>query len=69
MKYQFLVQVTEDGEISFSHKYTSAVEAVRAYDLFKDYGTCKYWREIVLVEPNGRGHSKMFDAPQLLSIR
>lgn len=69
MKYEFLVQVTEDGSISFSHKYTSAVEAVRAYDSFVDYGTCKYWREIVLVEPNGKGHSKVFDAPDLLAIR
>jgi hypothetical protein len=65
MKYEFLVQVTEDGSISFSQKYTSAVDAVRAYDSFRDYGTCKYWREIVLVEPNGKGHGKMFEAPEL----
>jgi hypothetical protein len=65
MMYEFFVQVTEDGSVSFSRKYTSAIEAVRVYDSFKDYGTCKYWREIVLVEPNGRGHSKMYEAPEL----
>lgn len=67
MKYEFLVQVIEDGEISFSQTYTSAIEAVRAYDLFRDYGTCKHWREIVLVEPNGKGPGKMFEAPELRS--
>ena len=65
MKYEFLVQVTEDGDVTYSHKYTSAVEGVRVYDSFRDYGTCKYWREIVLVEPTGKGHSKMFEAPEL----
>ena len=65
MKYEFLVQVTEDGAITYSHKFTSAVEAVKTYNSFRDYGTCKYWREIVLVEPNGAGHSKMFEAPEL----
>ena len=34
MKYEFLVQVTEDGDVTYSHKYTSAVEAVRVYDSF-----------------------------------
>jgi hypothetical protein len=67
--YTFMVQVVEDGEVSFSQKYDSALEAVRAYDRFVDYGTCKYWREIVLVEANGRAHSKSFDAPRLVTIR
>ena len=67
MKYEFLVEVTEDGSISFSQRYTSAVDAVRAYDSFRDYGTCKHWREIVLVEPNGKSHGKMFEAPELRS--
>lgn len=66
--YRFLVQICEDGEITFSKKYDSAVDAVRAYDLCRDYGTCRYRREIVLVEPNGKAHSKVFDAPHLVAI-
>lgn len=62
--YTFMVQVIEDGACTFSRKYASAVEAVNAYNSFKDHGMCRYGREIVLSEPNGKAHSKTFDYPK-----
>jgi hypothetical protein len=67
--YVFMVQVFEDGDCTFSHKYTSAVDAVNAYNKFIDHGTCRYQREVVLVEPSGKAHAKVFEYPQSLAIR
>lgn len=61
--YVFMVQVVEDGSCVFSRRYATAVEAVNVYNSFKDYGMCRYQREIVLVEPNGEVHSKVFEYP------
>lgn len=61
--YVFMVQVIEDGSCTFSRRYATAVEAVNAYHSFKDHGMCRYQREIVLVEPNGEIHSKVFEYP------
>ena len=69
MDYIFMVQVVEDGSVTFSRKYRSALEAVHDYDRFRDYGTARYSREIVLVEPSGMAHSKVFDVPRLVAIR
>jgi hypothetical protein len=59
----YIIQVVEDGSVTFSQRYISALEAVHAYDRFVDYGVAKYSREIVLVEPSGLAHSKAFDGP------
>ena len=61
--YVFMVQVIEDGSCTFSRRYGTAVEAVNAYNSFKDHGMCRYQREIVLIEPSGEIHSKVFEYP------
>lgn len=61
--YEFMLQVVEDGSVSFTRRYNSAVEAVSAYNRFVDHGMCRMWREIVLLEPNGKAHSKVFNHP------
>lgn len=63
VNYEFFVQAIEDGAVTFSRKYGSAIEAVRAYESFKDFGLAKYEREIVLVEADGQVHSKIFTGP------
>jgi hypothetical protein len=62
-EYSFKIQVIEDGSVTFSRNYNNAVDAVTAYSKFVDHGMCRMWREIVLVEPNGKAHSKSFDNP------
>ena len=61
--YVFLLQVVTDGSVTFSRRYADAVEAVTAYNKFVDHGTCRYQREVVLVEPNGEIHTKVFAYP------
>lgn len=61
--YVFLLQVITDGSCTFSKRYADAVEAVTAYNKFVDHGTCRYQREVVLVEPSGQIHSKVFEYP------
>lgn len=61
--YVFMVQVVEDGSCTFSRKYATAIEAVNAYNKFVDHGTCRYQREVVLIEPSGEIHSKVFEYP------
>ena len=61
--YVFLLQVITDGSCTFSRRYASAVEAVTEYNKFVDHGTCQFQREIVLVEPNGEVHNKVFAYP------
>jgi hypothetical protein len=63
MDYVFMVQVVEDGSCTFSRKYDNAVEAVRVYNSFVDHGMCRHQREIVLLEPNGKAHAKIFGYP------
>lgn len=59
----YKLQVVEDGSVTFSRVYGNAVDAVNAYNKFVDHGMCRLWREIVLIEPNGKAHSKSFDHP------
>jgi hypothetical protein len=66
--YTFMVQVIEDGSCTFSRKYGTALDAVNAYNSFKDHGMCRYTREIVLVEPNGEIHAKTFAYPASVPI-
>jgi hypothetical protein len=60
---EYMIQVVEDGSVTFSRRYPNALDAVHAYDRFVDYGMAKYSREIVLLEPSGLAHSKAFDGP------
>jgi hypothetical protein len=61
--YEFMLQVVEDGSVTYSRKFNNAIDAVNCYNRFVDHGMCRMWREIVLVEPNGTAHSKTFDHP------
>ena len=61
--YVFMVQCITDGSCTFSRKYGNAVDAVNAYNKFVDHGTCRYQREVVLVEPSGQIHTKVFEYP------
>jgi hypothetical protein len=61
--YEFMVQVVEDGSVTYTRKFSNALDAVNSYNRFVDHGMCRMWREIVLVEPNGTAHSKTFDHP------
>jgi hypothetical protein len=58
-----MIQVVEDGAVTFSRRYDNAIEAVHAYDRFVDFGFAKWQREIVFVEPNGKGHAKVIEGP------
>lgn len=64
--YVFMVQCITDGSCTFSRRYNNALDAVTAYNKFTDHGTCKYQREVVLVEPSGQIHSKVFAYPMAL---
>lgn len=68
-KDAYLLQVIEDGEVTYTHTYDCALDAVRAYESFKDYGDSDHFREVVLVEPNGCSHGKSFVAPRLARVR
>ena len=63
MNYQFMLQIIEDGSVTFSERYDNALDAVNAYNKCVDYGNSRLWREIVLLEPNGKIHAKVFDYP------
>jgi len=63
MSYAFMLQIIEDGSIAFSQHYDNAVDAVNAYNKCVDYGNSRLWREIVLLEPNGKSHAKVFQYP------
>ena len=60
---KYIIQVVEDGAVTFSRQYENAVEAVHAYDRFVDFGLAKWQREIILVEPSGVSHAKSFIGP------
>ena len=60
---KYMIQVVEDGAVTFSRQYENAVEAVHAYDRFVDFGLAKWQREIILVEPSGVSHAKSFIGP------
>ena len=63
MDYEFMLQIVEDGAVTYSGLYSNALEAVNAYNKIVDYGCCHIWREAILVEPNGKAHSKTFERP------
>jgi hypothetical protein len=61
--YEFMLNVIEDGSVTFVRRFNNALEAVTMYNRFVDHGMCRMWREIVLLEPNGTAHAKMFEHP------
>jgi hypothetical protein len=65
---EFLLQIVTDGSVTWSKKYDNALDAVHAYDKVIDYGFAKYEREAMLVEPNGKVHSKLFQVPYGVAI-
>lgn len=66
---EYMIQVVEDGAVTFSRRYDNAVDAVHDYDRFTDFGFAKWQREIVLVEPSGKGHAKVFEGPLSRALR
>jgi len=58
--YYFTITIKEDDELSKTLIYTSALEAINVYNRFTDYGLAKWTRSIVLREPNGTIHTKLF---------
>ena len=66
---EYMIQVVEDGAVTFSQRYNNAVDAVHAYDRFTDFGFAKLQREIVLVEPSGKAHAKVFDGPLSMALK
>jgi hypothetical protein len=63
MESEYKIQVVEDGAVTFSRVYPDAVAAVHAYDRFTDFGFAKWQREVVMVEPSGKAHAKVFEGP------
>lgn len=63
MEGEYMIQVVEDGSVTFSRRYDNAVDAVHAFDRFVDFGFAKWQREVVLVEPSGKPHAKVFEGP------
>ena len=61
--WEYMIQVVEDGSVTFVRRFDNAVEAVNMYNRFVDHGMCRMWREIVLLEPNGKAHAKTFEYP------
>ena len=64
----FMLQVITDGATTWSKQYDNALDAVQAYNKVIDYGFAKYEREAVLIEPNGKVHSKIFQVPYGVAI-
>lgn len=67
--YEYMIQVVEDGAVTWSRRFDNAVDAVHTYDRFIDCGYAKLQREIVLVEPNGKGHAKVFEGPHSRALQ
>ena len=59
-KYQFTIGVAEDGNITQYYQFNNALDAINTYNTFIDYGNAKEARIIVLTEPNGQIHKKMY---------
>jgi hypothetical protein len=67
--YEYMIQVVEDGAVTWSRRFDNAIDAVRTYDRFTDYGYAKLQREIVLVEPSGKAHAKVFEGPLSTALK
>jgi hypothetical protein len=62
--YIFQVFASSDGSVTYTKQFSNALEAVKIYDSFVDHGFANVEREIVLIEPNGKVHSKIFTRPK-----
>jgi hypothetical protein len=67
--YAFTVQIAEDGSTKYSRMFDNALEAVAVYNSVVDHGFCVNERVAILVEPNGKVHSKVFPYPAGIPIR
>ena len=61
--WEYMIQVVEDGSVTFVRRFDNAVDAVMCYNRLVEHGMCSMCREIVLVEPNGKAHAKTFEYP------
>ena len=66
--YIFQVFVSVDGSVTYTKQFNSALEAVKVYDSCVDHGFARFEREIVLVEPNGKTHTKIFQVPYAIAM-
>jgi hypothetical protein len=66
---EYMIQVVEDGAVTWSRRFDNAVEAVHTFDRFTDFGYAKLQREIVLVEPSGKAHAKVFKGPLSMALK
>ena len=53
----------EDGREKWKRSYDNCVDAVNAYNSFRDHGVCVFDYTITLIEPNGKLHTKTFLYP------
>lgn len=65
--YKFSIAVAEDNNQTQYFQFSNALDAINAYNSFNDYGNAKEVRTIVLTEPNGQMHQKMFRAQRVLT--
>jgi hypothetical protein len=65
--YKFIIAVVEDNSPTQYFQFSNALDAVNSYNSFNDYGNAKEVRTIVLTEPNGQIHQKMFRAKRTLA--
>lgn len=61
--YIFQVFAASDGAVTYTKQFDNALEAVKVYESFVDYGFARYEREVGLIEPNGKTHTKTFTRP------
>jgi hypothetical protein len=66
--YIFQLSASSDGAVTYTKMFNNALDAVRVYNSFVDYGFARYEREIVLVEPNGKVHTKIFQVPYAMAM-
>ena len=65
---QYKLQIVTDGAVPCTKTYDCALDAVHAYDKVVDYGFARFEREAVLIEPNGKTHTKIFQVPYGVAI-
>ena len=65
--YKFSIAVAEDNNPTQYFQFSNALDAINSYNSFNDYGNAKEIRTIVLTEPNGQIHQKMFRPKRALT--
>ena len=64
----YSVVAITDGVKTWAKNYDNAIDAVNAYNSFRDHGFCTQEYVITLVEPNGKMHTKVFEYPESKAI-